>query len=171
MNCLSSGIPIVCTVASYTDPVMNTTEDDTMKTYRTLLLASAVALAVLSPLTQARGPDPERQLERLNEILLLSPEQSTKVEGILKDTHSQRQQLLEEQRPQREAMRQQMQGLHENTRTQLVEVLTPEQMARFDAMHEERMNRMNSWKDGGMGGPKGPGRGMGDCGAFWIDEQ
>lgn len=64
----------------------------------------------------ARGP----HIERLAERLELSEEQQAKMRA-----------LFEEQRTQREAMRAQMRG-------KMNELLTPEQIAKMDAMREQR---------------------------------
>jgi Spy/CpxP family protein refolding chaperone len=130
-----------------------------MHQFKLLLLAMIMTVATFTASIQAKGPDPERQLEHLNDTLLLSPEQSEKVASILQDTHAKRAQLIEEQKPQREAMRQSMQSLHESTRTQMSAILNPQQLAKFDSMHEKHMNKMKGNQSGNMGGQQEGGKG------------
>ena len=89
------------------------------KTFIALTLAAIIPAAAYAASYErgehARGPHVERLAERLE----LSAEQQEKVRT-----------LFEEQQAQREAMRAQMRG-------KMAEVLTPDQLAKMDAMRDQ----------------------------------
>lgn len=90
----------------------------------TVLLAGGVA-------AEPRGHGPEHHgpmMGRLAEKLGLDEQQKAQVEPILKN-HFDR-------------VREQMQAMHEALRRDLAEVLTDEQLAKFDEMHERRQVRL-----------------------------
>ncbi|MBK8971034.1 MAG: hypothetical protein IPM37_06565 [Hahellaceae bacterium] len=131
--------------------------------FKTLIMAGALTLGSSWLPVVAQGPDPAKQLEHLTDTLLLTPEQATQVSGILQETQKKRQELVEAQKPQREAFRKSMSSLHDEARAKFSKVLNPEQLARFDKMHEERKARHMQQGSGkmmgeGMGMHHGPGR-------------
>lgn len=65
----------------------------------------------------------ERRMERLDERLGLTEEQKPKVEAILRE------------------QREKIQAVRQETRKRLKEVLTPEQLEKFERLHEERKKR------------------------------
>ncbi len=67
------------------------------------------------------------RLDRLQTELSLSDQQKQDVGKIFEET-----------RPQLEALRKQMRDLREQMRTRLKAVLTPEQMEKFEKLHQQR---------------------------------
>lgn len=76
---------------------------------------------------QADEPDPKLHQQRVIEALKLNEQQAGEVRKI-----------FEEVRPQLDALRQQRKEIHAKVRDRLKAVLTPEQLQKFDQMHEER---------------------------------
>lgn len=98
------------------------------------------------------GPPPGRLIERLNDVLQLTPEQRGRIEGI-----------FEARRKQLEAVQDDVIARAEREQRELQSeirgVLTPEQQQRFDKWLAESP-RGRRGRPGGSGmGPFGPGRG------------
>ncbi len=78
-----------------------------------------------------------RHMQKLQEELGLDDAKSAEVEKVFRahrDKH----------RAEREAR---MQAMHAELRGELAKVLTPEQLAKFDGMHEERMRKRAEWRE------------------------
>ena len=114
-----------------------------------LIIGVLVSSFALSTLTFAEGPgfgprhhgNPEKQLARLSEKLNLDEAQQEQVNVILQNKHTERKALIEKYKPQREAFKQEMNVIRDNTHAQLAEILTPEQLEQFNEMREKRKNR------------------------------
>lgn len=119
------------------------------------LAAAFVAALMMSggAAAEARGHDPEHHgpmMGRLAEKLGLDEQQKAKVDAIMQDHF--------------ERVREQMQAMHESLRDDLAEVLTDEQLAKFDELHEqrrarfkERMERRRERRNAGDGAGDGGG--------------
>lgn len=95
------------------------------------VLILAVALCANLALAQGRPEPMFPGGPRLAAELGLSPEQATAVESIM------------------QSAREKIRLVRENTRTELARVLTPEQLARLDAMGQRRGERAPRPKSGG----------------------
>ncbi len=93
------------------------------------------------------GPNAEFETKMLTRRLSLTPDQAAKVEPILAAQDEQFKALRPAQgtQPDFKAMHEQRKTIMDQTRQQLTGVLTADQMAQFDKMHEHR----------GPGGPRG----------------
>lgn len=80
--------------------------------------------------------DREKFLDEMN----LSADQKSRVQEILKEQHEKKRALFDAEGD-RDAKRPQMEALHQETKTRLATVLNEEQMAKFDAAHQKRMER------------------------------
>jgi len=107
---------------------------------RRRLTAGIIALAALSLVPLAaqawgrgghRGPSPDRAVERLTEDLALTADQQTQVKTILEESFAKGTEM-------REAHRQEMEALRDQTHESLAAVLTPEQVQKFDELRDER---------------------------------
>jgi Spy/CpxP family protein refolding chaperone len=93
------------------------------------------------------GPNVERQLKRLTQLLTLTDDQQTQVKGLLTD---QRQQIIallkpamgsEDQPPSREAMeaaRTAIKAIHADTNAKIAALLSDDQKTKFAAWEEKR---------------------------------
>jgi Spy/CpxP family protein refolding chaperone len=98
------------------------------------------------------GPPPRRLLERLDEVLRLTPDQ-----------HAQVEQIFESRRKELEAVQDDViaraQKEQQELQAEIRKVLTPEQQARFDKWLAETPRGGRRGRGPGMGmGPMGPGR-------------
>lgn len=72
--------------------------------------------------------------------LALSDAQATQVKQILREQHDKKRALWDAQGD-RDSKRAQMEALHQETKTRLATVLNEEQLAKFEAAHEARMQK------------------------------
>jgi Spy/CpxP family protein refolding chaperone len=102
------------------------------------------------------GPNGEAGPRRGNlaEQLNLTAEQKPKVEAIMKSAGEKRKALKDDTSLTPEQRREKMQAIQADTKAKLKEVLTPEQLTKFEEMAKNR-------RGGGPGGPGGPGKGGG----------
>ena len=118
----------------------------TQTAYAGLFLAGALALSAGASAsdppapgpagTPGAGPDPARLAEELD----LSSTQQAQVENILQQAATRRQALHAQAGAGRSGeMQAEAMAIREQTRAQLSQVLTKQQMERFDRMHEQRM--------------------------------
>jgi Spy/CpxP family protein refolding chaperone len=88
------------------------------------------------------GPDLDRQMAELTEVLDLTDEQAVEVRAVLEvQAEKRREMFAEGPRGDREAMRAAMTELQEQTELQLAEILSEEQMEKYRAHVAERMRR------------------------------
>jgi len=110
--------------------------------------------------TQARGPNVERQLKHLTQLLTLTADQQTQVKAILEDQRDQIEALFKQSKPaaegdkasadsastppeppsqeKMEAMRAARKAIRENARTRIAALLNDEQKAKFAAWTQKR---------------------------------
>lgn len=100
------------------------------------------------PPARERGPGgpggPKERLQKMAENLGLSAEQKEKVGAILKEQMEQGRTIREDESLTQEQRREKMRAFGKATREKIRAVLTPEQLAKYDAMPKR-----------GPGGPRG----------------
>lgn len=84
------------------------------------------------------------RLEHMASALELTADQRDQVKAILDASREQGRALWQEGRKDRDAIRERMKTLREDTRAKLAQVLTPDQMSRLDAMRDERRQKMEA---------------------------
>jgi periplasmic protein CpxP/Spy len=116
----------------------------------TLALAGTLALAQSAPATpdtttqkgyhrHHHAPDPHRAALRVGQRLGLSADQTAKLEPIFADSQQKIAALRSDTSLSPDQKRQQFRAIHENTKTQLATVLTPDQMQQLRNMrHNHR---------------------------------
>lgn len=80
-----------------------------------------------------------RTLARFSERLQLTQEQLTQLEGILKGKRQSYREVFDLMRPK-------LQALKETTRTELQQILEPEQIPEFEKMCQEEDERHKAWR-------------------------
>ena len=133
----------------------------------TLAALIASALGITPALSQPAPPDREAAAEHMRQNfeemaarLNLSDQQLPQVQAIMQDSAARRAAVMEEfgvgdgERPeiglrQMRKLRGEMAPIREETAAQLAEVLTPEQMAEFEAIQEEQRAAMRERRQGG----------------------
>ncbi len=83
---------------------------------------------------------PEQKIERLSTILDLTEEQTEQIEPIIKESMEKRQEV-------RQAMRDEMHAIGDETHGQLSTILTDDQIEKLNSIKEERRARMDSRMD------------------------
>jgi Spy/CpxP family protein refolding chaperone len=106
-----------------------------------------------------RGGNPERELQRLTQVLSLTPDQQTQVKGLL----AERRQKMEELRKNADASgqatppsREQAEAIRNDTDTKISALLNNDQKGKFAALQQERKARMQQ-RQGGDAPPPPPG--------------
>ncbi len=97
-----------------------------------------------------RGMDPEARMEKLKESLELTDEQIAALEPIFAAHDQKRRELFESRSAERQAMREQMEGLRLEMDEELAQVLTEEQKKTFV---EQRAEMRQRFRQEGRGGP------------------
>jgi Spy/CpxP family protein refolding chaperone len=114
-----------------------------------LLLSTSLALALSASLAFAQQQNtapapkakhhhthnPQREAAKISKELNLSSDQTAKLEPILADRDNKIAALKNDTTISHVAMEQQMHAIHQQTRQQLVAVLTPDQMQQLRSMH------------------------------------
>lgn len=125
---------------------------DRKRSFRPLLLAGAVALAstlVVLPAQAERdgphhGPDPERRLEHMTARLGLEDDQVALVRDVLEDSQARAREILAGER---QARRDAMAALREDTDARLAGILTPAQMELLAEGREARREQRGAQRD------------------------
>ena len=111
------------------------------------LFSLFLALMLFQPLAFA---DSEKYCEpgaKLTEKLGLEENQVDPVQQIMKEQHEKRREIFQANR---EALKNSMSALHNETKERLSSVLTPEQLQKFEEMHAQKMEKMKQrgekWK-------------------------
>jgi periplasmic protein CpxP/Spy len=99
------------------------------------------------------GPQPERRLARLTQMLNLSQEQQDKLKPILQDEAKQMRAVHDDTSLTPEQRHSKMRELHQGTTTQINGILTPEQQTKWNEMRE-KMKERHQHK--GAGAPQAP---------------
>ena len=111
-----------------------------MKKLPTLLVSAALAAAIATPFAISASPNGDRgcahhNSEKLSQTLGLSAEQSTKVNEIFAAQQAKREAYRAERQAQREANHT---ANHKEVVEQLSQVLSPEQLKKFEDMEARR---------------------------------
>ena len=103
-----------------------------------------------------RGPmSVDERVKRMTKDLNLTTDQQTKVKSILEDEQKKAQDLMNGSSTDRQAMRQKMMQLRQDTSDQIRALLDDKQKEKFDKMEQERQDRMQRRRGGPAGGPGG----------------
>jgi hypothetical protein len=130
-------------------------EQDPMKhvylsTSLALALSSTLALAQLAPPTTPdtapnngyyrhnHSADPQRAAQRIGERLGLSADQTTRLQTIFTDQQQKMTALRADTTLSPDQRREQFRSIHENLKTQLATVLTPDQIQQLHSMRHGR---------------------------------
>ena len=94
---------------------------------------------------------PEQVIARLTERLDLTEEQAAEIEPIIKESLDKKREIFdkygENRREVRQAMRNEMQAIGDETHEQLSTILTDEQIEDLNTLKEERRARIDKWTD------------------------
>jgi Spy/CpxP family protein refolding chaperone len=104
-----------------------------------------------------RGPgpmSPDDQLKRMTKDFDLTADQQTKIKPILVDSQKKMDDLRNDSSGDRQAMRQKMMQIRQDTNDQVRAQLDDKQKEKFDKQQQEREDRMQN-RRGGPGGPGG----------------
>lgn len=89
------------------------------------------------------APDPNRMAQRIGQRLGLTEDQTAKLEPIFADSQQKMAALRSDTSLSPDQRRQQFRSIHENVKTQLSGVLTPEQMQQLRSMHHGRFQHQH----------------------------
>lgn len=95
----------------------------------------------LNLINQLSYAEPGKDCDRagkLTEKLDLQEDQVEAVQQIMSEQHEKRSDLFQASR---DSMKEQMQGLHNETKDKLSSILTPEQLTKFEELHAKRMEK------------------------------
>jgi periplasmic protein CpxP/Spy len=100
----------------------------------------------------------KQQLEMMKKELSLTPEQTTKVEALNKETGEKMRALFEANSGDRDKAREKMRAVREESDTKLKAILTAEQYTKWQEIEKKmREERRGNRPQGGPGDPGGPG--------------
>ena len=133
----------------------------------TLLLAAPVVAAGATPLPyqgggygggmqgggRPRPMSPDDRLKQMTKSLNLTADQQAKIKPILVDAQKKMEDLRNDSSGDRQAMRQKMMQIRQDTNDQIRAQLDDKQKEKFDKQEQEREERMQNRR----GGPSGPG--------------
>jgi hypothetical protein len=107
-----------------------------------------------------RGPmTPDEQLKRLTKDLDLTADEQSKIKPILVDGQKKMEDARNDSSGDRQAMRQKMMQIRQDTNDQIRAQLDDKQKEKFDKQEQERQDRMQNRGRGGQGGPGGDNQG------------
>jgi protein CpxP len=107
-----------------------------------------------------RGPmSPDEQLKRLTKDLDLTADEQTKIKPILADAQKKMEDMRNDSSGDRQAMRQKMIQIRQDTNGQIRAQLDDKQKEKFDKQEQERQDRMQNRRGGGPAGPGGDNQG------------
>ena len=95
---------------------------------------------------------PDDQLKRLTKDLDLTADQQAKIKPILVDSQKKMEDFRNDSSGDRQAMRQKMMQIRQDTNDQVRAQLTDTQKTKFDKQEQEREDRMQNRRGGGPGG-------------------
>jgi periplasmic protein CpxP/Spy len=109
-----------------------------------------------------RGPgpgpmSPDDELKRMTKEFNLTGDQQSKIKPILVDQQKKMEDLRNDSSGDRQAMRQKMMQIRQDTNDAVRAQLDDKQKEKFDKQQQEREDRMQNRRGGGPGGPGGPG--------------
>jgi len=103
-----------------------------------------------------RGPmSPDDRLKQMTKNFDLTADQQAKIKPILVDSQKQMQDLRNDTSVDRQDRRAKMMKIMMDTNTQVRAQLDDKQKEKFDKLQQERMQRMQNRRSGGMGAPGG----------------
>jgi Spy/CpxP family protein refolding chaperone len=106
-----------------------------------------------------RGPmSPDDQLKRLTKQLDLTADQQSKIKPILVDSQKKMEDARDSSNGDRQAMREKLMQIRQDTNDQIKAQLNDSQKDKFDKLQQEREDRGGN-RRGGPGGPGGAGGG------------
>lgn len=109
-----------------------------------------------------RGPmSVDERLKRMTKDLNLTTDQQAKIKPILEEEQKKAQALRDDSGTDRQAIRQKMMQLWQDTSDQIRALLDDKQKEKFDKMEQQRQDRMRERRGGGPGGPGGENPGGG----------
>ena len=107
-----------------------------------------------------RGPmSPDDQLKQMTKNFNLTADQQAKIKPILVDSRKKMEDLRNDSSGDRQAMRQKMMQIRQDTNDQVRAQLDDKQKEKFDKQEKEREERMQDRRGGGPGGPGGDSQG------------
>ena len=95
---------------------------------------------------------PDEALKRLTKDFNLTANQQAKIKPILVDRQKKMEDLMNDSGGDRQAMRQKMMQIRQDTNDQIRAQLDETQKAKFDKQEKEREDRMQNRRGGGPGG-------------------
>ncbi len=97
------------------------------------------------------APDPERIVAKLSEELQLTDTQVEQIRTIFENQTEKRKKIFEEYSSQgrdgRRALREEMRALKKDTDSQIATLLTEEQIIKYEALQEERAQKMRERRE------------------------
>ena len=106
------------------------------------------------------GPmSPDEQLKRMTKDFNLTADQQAKIKPILVDARKKMEDVRNDSSGDRQAMRQKMMQIRQDTNDQVRALLDDKQKEKFDKQEQERKDRMQNRQGGGPGGPGGDNQG------------
>ena len=103
-----------------------------------------------------RGPmSPDDQLKRMTKDFDLTADQQAKIKPILVDAQKKMEDVRNDSSGDRQAMRQKMMQIRQDTNDQVRALLDDKQKEKFDKQQQERQDRPQNRRGGGPGGPGG----------------
>jgi protein CpxP len=104
-----------------------------------------------------QGPmSPDMRLKAMTKNLNLTADQQAKIKPILEDERKKMQDLRNDSSVDRLSMRAKMMQIHQDSSDQIRGLLDDKQKDKFNKQEQERRQRMQDRRGGGMGGPAGP---------------
>ena len=101
-----------------------------------------------------RGPmSPDEQLKRMTKDFDLTADQQSRIKPILVDQQKKMEDLRNDSSGDRQAMREKMMQIRQDTNDQVRALLDDKQKEKFDKQQQEREDRMQNRRGGGPGGP------------------
>jgi Spy/CpxP family protein refolding chaperone len=102
---------------------------------------------------------PDDQLKRMTKDFNLTADQQAKIKPILVDARKKMEDARNDSSADRQAMRQKMMQIRQDTNDQIRAQLDDKQKEKFDKQQQERQDRMQNRRGGGPGGPGGDSQG------------
>jgi Spy/CpxP family protein refolding chaperone len=103
-----------------------------------------------------RGPmSPDEQLKRMTKEFNLTADQQTKIKPILVDAQKKMEDARNDSTGDRQAMRQKVMQIRQDTNDQIRALLDDTQKEKFDKQEQERQDRPQNRRGGGPGAPGG----------------
>ncbi len=99
---------------------------------------------------------PDARLKQMTKELNLTSDQQGKMKPVLVDEQNKMMDLRNDTSLDRQTMREKMMQLRKDTNDRIRALLDNQQKEAFDKLQQQRQDRMQNRRGGGMGGPGGP---------------